>query len=308
MNFKLVICVVASMLGLSGCSIHESTSGSTMGPSGNSSNGLPSKRISIGKMHPEIRPNHIVIVIEENHSYSEIAGNPQAPYINELMHNGANFTNYHGVEHPSEPNYLSLFSGQDQGVTDDSCPHTFTGPNLASELHGAGLTFGGYSEDLPSVGFIGCSNSAMWYFHGTYARKHNPWVNFTNVPVQENMPFTAFPKDFNQLPTVSFVIPNLEHDMHNGSIRNADAWLKQNIGSYREWSKTHDSLLIVTWDEDDNSVGNHVPAILVGPMILSGMYAENVNHFHLLRTIEELYGLAYLGNSSGVVPLQGIWR
>src|SRR5436305_75805 len=79
------------------------------------------------------RPDHVVVVIEENHSYSEIIGSAAAPYINGLANQGALFTASYAVEHPSQPNYLDLFSGGNQGVTDDSCPHTFSTQNLGSE-------------------------------------------------------------------------------------------------------------------------------------------------------------------------------
>ena len=122
-------------------------------------------------------PDHVVIVVEENHSYAEIIGSAAAPYINSLAQQGALFTASHGVTHPSEPNYLALFSGSTQGVTDDSCPHTFSTANLGSELIAAGGSFIGYSEDLPAPGSTVCTS-------GAYARKHNPWVNFsTSVPV-----------------------------------------------------------------------------------------------------------------------------
>ncbi|MCL6445244.1 MAG: alkaline phosphatase family protein [Alicyclobacillus sp.] len=254
---------------------------------------------------PLTRPNapkHIVIVIEENHAYGEITGNPQAPYINALMKQGATLTNYHAVQHPSEPNYLDLFSGSNQGVTDDSCPHTFSTANLASELMAAHDTFGGYSESMPSVGYTGCT----WKW--LYVRKHNPWVDFTNVPAADNMPLTSFPKDFAKLPTVSFVVPNVLHDMHSGSIFAADTWLRQHMQSYVQWAKTHDSLLIVTWDEDDNAASNQVPTFFVGPMIRPGKYNEPMNHFNLLRTIEDLYGLKPLGQSRSVSDISGIWR
>ena len=117
------------------------------------------------------RPDHVVMVIEENHSYSQIIDSPDAPYINRLAAQGALFTESFGITHPSQPNYLALFSGSTQGITDNSCPHTFTTPNLGHNLLAAGLTFAGYSEDLPSVGSIVCSE-------GHYARKHNPWVNW----------------------------------------------------------------------------------------------------------------------------------
>ncbi|WP_054969256.1 alkaline phosphatase family protein [Alicyclobacillus ferrooxydans] len=151
-------------------------------------------------------PLHTVVVIEENHSYAEITGNPHAPYINSLMQSGANMTNAHGVEHPSQPNYLDLFSGSNQGITSDACPNTLSEPNLATELTAAHLTFTGYSESLPKVGYTGCSN-ASFLSRGTYARKHSPWVNFTNITASENVPWSDFPGNFNDLPTVSFVIP-----------------------------------------------------------------------------------------------------
>lgn len=252
-------------------------------------------------------PAHVVVVIEENHAYSEIAGNPSAPYINALMKRGAKFTQYHGVEHPSEPNYLDLFSGWNQGVTDDSSPHTFSTGNLASELIAAHLTFKGYSEGLPSVGYTGVA--ASWLsFGASYARKHNPWVNFTNVPSRDNVPLTAFPKDFNQLPTVSFVIPNLANDMHNGSIATGDAWLKQHLSAYADWAQTHNSLLLVTWDEDDQSANNHIATLMVGEMVRPVQYNQPLNHFNLLRTVEDLYRLPHLGKSTTAAPITGVWR
>lgn len=249
------------------------------------------------------RPSHIVVVIEENHAYSEIHGNASAPYIKHLMAIGANFTNYHGVEHPSEPNYLDLFSGSNQGVTDDSSPHTFSTPNLASELLAKRLSFRGYSEGLPSVGYLGVTNTTF-----TYARKHNPWVNFTNVPSSSNLPLRQFPTNFNQLPTVSFVIPNLNDDMHDGSIQKGDTWLKRNLSSYASWCVKHNSLLIVTWDEDDNSSSNQVPLIMVGGRVRRGNYRQTLNHFNLLRTLEAFYGLRFLGASANAAPMTSVWK
>src|SRR5438132_14344906 len=96
--------------------------------------------------------DHVVIVIEENHAFQQIIGSSSAPYINSLTNQGVLFTKSFAIEHPSEPNYLDLFSGSNQGVTDDSCPHTFTTANLGAQLIAAGFTFIGFSEDLPSTG------------------------------------------------------------------------------------------------------------------------------------------------------------
>jgi hypothetical protein len=245
--------------------------------------------------------DHIVIVIEENHSYNQIVGSTNAPYTNALIKNGALFTDAHGVTHPSQPNYLALFSGSKQGITDDSCKKAVSAPNLASSLIDAKLTFTGYSEDLPKVGFTGCSSNG-------YARKHNPWVQFTNVPAALNRPFSDFPQDYSKLPTVSFVIPNHQNDMHDGTVKQADDWLKLNMDSYVKWAETHNSLLIVTWDEDDFAKANHIPLILVGPMIKSGKYVETVDHYNVLRTIEDVYNLPLLGESKLAKPLTSMWK
>jgi hypothetical protein len=245
--------------------------------------------------------DHIVVVIEENHSYNQIVGSTNAPYTNALIKKGALFTDAHGVTHPSQANYLALFSGSKQGITDDSCKKAISAPNLASSLIDAKLTFTGYSEDLPKVGYTGCSSKG-------YARKHNPWVQFTNVPAASNRPFSDFPQDYTKQPTVSFVIPNHQNDMHDGTVKQADDWLKINMDSYVKWAETHNSLLIVTWDEDDFAKANHIPLILVGPMIQSGKYAETINHYNVLRAIEDVYNLPLLGDSKLAKPLTSVWK
>jgi hypothetical protein len=255
------------------------------------------------------RYDHVVIVMEENHSYGENIGSPSAPYITALAQQGANFTDSHGVTHPSEPNYIALFSGSTQGVTGDPCPAPgapFSTPNLGQELIAAGLTFGGYSESMPSVGYTGCKAAADGD-SAAYAYKHNPWVMFNNVPAEDNMPLTSFPTDFNQLPTVSIVVPNQQNDQHSNSVQRSDDWLKNNMGAYAEWAKTHNSLLIVIWDEDDFTVENHIPTIFVGQHVVPGDTAQTINHYNVLRTLEDMYGLSHAGAAATSDPITGIW-
>jgi acid phosphatase len=185
-------------------------------------------------------------------------------------------------------------------VTDDSCPQNFSGPDLASQLAQAGHTFVGYSEDLPSEGYTGCRT-------GGYARKHNPWVNFSDVPASANQPYSALPTDFSHLPTVSFVVPNLCNDMHDCGVAAGDAWAKKNLPAFVAWARGHNSLLVVTFDEDNGSRANHIATILVGPMVTAGTYGQRIDHYSVLRTLEDMYGLPPVGQASGAAPLTGVW-
>ncbi|WP_457852092.1 alkaline phosphatase family protein [Mycobacterium montefiorense] len=252
------------------------------------------------------RPAHIVIVVEENRSEGHIIGSPQNPFINALASHGANMAQSFAETHPSEPNYLALFAGNTFGVTKDSCPiNAGNAPNMASELLGAGYTFIGYAEDLPAVGSAVCTS-------GKYARKHVPWANFTNVPPASSMPFSAFPQgNFDSLPTVSFVIPNNDNNMHDGSIAQGDAWLNRQLSGYANWAVANNSLLIVTWDEDDGSASpgsrNQIPTIIYGAHVAPGTYSEQMSHYNLLSTIEQMYGLPKTGNAANAPAIASIW-
>jgi acid phosphatase len=248
--------------------------------------------------------SHVVVVMEENHSYSDIIGDTtDAPYMNSLANTGALLTSSYGVSHPSEPNYMALFGGSTFGLSSDKCPVSEgTKANLGSELLGAGFTFKGYSEGLPKTGSTVCTS-------GEYARKHSPWVNYSNVPTTDSLPFTSFPSSTNyaSLPTVSFVIPNLQDDMHDGTISQADSWLKSKLSAYATWAKSNNSLLIVTWDEDDYTENNQIPTIFYGADVTTGTYDENINHYNVLATLEQMYGLSEVGNSSGATPITDIF-
>jgi len=248
------------------------------------------------------RPAHTLIVMLENRSYGQVIGSPAAPFINSLARRGALFTNSHAVTHPSEPNYLALFSGSTQGITDDSCPHQFPAPNLAAGLIAAHDTFGGYSEGLPGTGSAVCAA-------GGYARKHVPWTDFSNVPASVSKPMTAFPAgDYARLPTVSFVIPDLCDDMHDCSVSTGDSWLKAHIGPYAAWAMTHHSLLIVDWDENDGSPGNQIPTIFAGEMVRPGRYGQLITHYNVLAAIEDAYGVPRTGNAATSGPITGVWK
>jgi hypothetical protein len=236
--------------------------------------------------------DHVVLAIFENKGYRQIIGASSAPYLTRLAAQGANFTQSFAITHPSQPNYLDLFSGSNQGVTDDSCPQTFASGNLGQQLIASGRTFVGYAEDLPSAGSPVCNS-------GGYVRRHAPWANFSNLNQSTvNQPYSTFPTDFTMLPTVSWVVPNLCDDMHDCPVSNGDTWANQHLEAYAQWAKTHNSLLIVTFDEDDSAGNNQIATFFVGARINPGSYSERIDHFTVLRTIEAMYGLPALGSAA----------
>jgi len=248
------------------------------------------------------QPAHVVIVVEENRSEGNIIGSKSTPFISALAANGANMAQSFAETHPSEPNYLALFAGSTFGLTKDACPvDGGNTPNLASELLAAGYTFIGYAEGLPAVGSTVCSA-------GKYARKHVPWANFTNVPPTNSLPFSAFPMgNYANLPTVSFVIPNNDDNMHDGSIAQGDAWLSRQLSDYANWAVANNSLLIVTWDEDDGGPRNQIPTVIYGAHVQPGTYNEQISHYNVLSTLEQMYGLPKTGNAANAAPIATIW-
>ena len=297
--------------------------------------------------------DHIVIVIFENKDYTEIIDNPVAPYINDLLKKeGANLTRMYGEEHFSQGNYYWLFAGGNQNIGfKDQVPSAETSPdypfksaNLGEQLISRGLSFKGYAEGLPAIG-------STVEKAGPYARKHVPWISFANVPNGQtvetscNLRFADFPGPggYDGLPTVSIVVPNLDNDMHNCyppncptldvqcCIKKGDLWLKENLDAYYQWAKDHNSLLVVTFDENNDQRGylgltnpgvdpqmsdpcagddrdpalkelcvdlqNRIVTILAGAHIKPGDYPEGqgVTHVNILRTLEAMYGLARAG-------------
>ena len=260
--------------------------------------------ISIGSTVPVF--DHIVLVALENQDYSSIIGSPSCPYINSLATAGANFTNMHALTHPSFSNYFALFSGSLQGNHGDVCPppgQPYT-PSLGGGLIAAGKTFGGYAEGMPAV--KGCSGN------GNYDHDHVPWIWFSDTPFSVSHDFTAFPQTapgFAALPTVSMVVPGDNNNMHSGTLAASDAWVQSNLGAYATWAKTNNSLLILWWDEAGADVDgtNHVATIFYGQHVQPGSYSETINHYSILRTIEDAYGLPRIGSSATAAPITDCW-
>jgi len=222
---------------------------------------------------PEL--GHVVLVLEENRSYSDVIGNTAAaPYMNGLGAQYSLATQYFANTRPSIGNYFMLTTGQIV-TNDDSFTRGVDADNIARELNRAGKSWKAYAESLPAVGYTGGDVLP-------YIKRHNPLSYFTDVVNDSSqavrlVPFSQFPADLagNSLPNFSFVVPNVDHDAHDGSLAAADSWLQANIGPLIANSQfQRDGLLIIVFDEgkslDRRNGGGRVPAILVGPSVKRG--------------------------------------
>ncbi len=278
---------------------------------------------------PLPHPDHVVVVLMENKSFGDVIGSTNAPYLNSLVSRGALLTTYCGLHHPSQPNYIELFSGKEQGVCNDNCPPPpITAPNLAASLLAASKTFIGYAENLPA-NLTTCTTV-------NYARKHCPWLDFTGIHASVSKDFSSFPTTpaaFVSLPSVALVIPNLLDDMHSAAtsggnplakeVAQGDAWLRAHLNAYATWAVTHNSLLVITWDEDSSHYtmptsrtnginttppANRIPTLVIGAHVVPGSTSATAyTHYHLLRTLEDFYGLTPIGGSASVSAISGIW-
>jgi hypothetical protein len=257
------------------------------------------------------RFTHVVLVVFENHEATAIAGNSSAPTFNALARRYARVAGYEAVAHPSLPNYLALVSGSTQGISSDCTDCVVHARSLADTLGAAGKTWKTYAEDLPYPGFTGGSA-------GRYAKKHDPFLYFRNVVDSRArrdrvVPFTQLARDLagHRLPDFSLVIPNLCDDMHDCSVATGDAWLKAHVVPLLHSPELRGGVVFVVFDEETSDVGGggRVEALALGPTVRRGSrFPRATNHYGLLRTIEDAWGLPRLGLSRTGTPIGGIWK
>ena len=231
---------------------------------------------------PTATPSHVFVIVMENRSYSQaIAGG----YTAQLARQYGVATNYHGITHPSLPNYLAMTSGSTWGVTDDGF-HALPPGGLGAQLTQAGISWRAYMEGMGSDCFRNVNG---------YALKHNPFPYYGSACPPQVMPFSGFAQDMSaEIPRFVWITPNQCHSGHDCSTATADAWLAQTVPQILATSAWKDGgVLFVTWDEGEDSA-NSVLTIVVRP----GVHAESnvaYNHYSLLATIEDALGVPRLG-------------
>ena len=254
---------------------------------------------------------HVVVVVFENEEATSIGGNPEAPTFNALARRYATLTRYDAIGHPSLPNYLALVSGSAHGIRSDCTDCIVRARSLADTLGASGKTWKTYAEDLPYPGFSGG-------YSGRYAKKHDPFLYFRDVVgsrAHRNrvVPFPRLGRDLarHRLPDFSLVIPNLCNDMHDCSIATGDAWLKAHVAALLRSPQLRGGVVFVVFDEgtSDTGGGGRIEALALGPTVRRGSrFTRRTNHYGLLRTIEDAWGLPRLGFSRKGTPIGSIWK
>lgn len=257
--------------------------------------------------------SHVVLVIEENHTFAQVYPYGM-PWLSTQGKSYGFTANYHADVPGSALDYYWLSSGSGEsafGCQGWGCPMPITSDNIFRELNNAGLSWKVYADSLPSVGYMGGDV-------GAYLERHNPakWYSdvISNAAQQKKMvPFTQFAADLaaNQLPNYSVIIPDANHDAHNGTLAQADAWLQANVApllSESYFQPGGNGLLLVTFDECDGAVGacpELVFTALIGPKVKRGFQSPvPYKHENALRTMLEALGVTvYPGASKTAVPM-----
>lgn len=239
---------------------------------------------------------HVFVVVLENHSFGEIIGSPEAPFLNKLADQGGLATNYTAIRHPSLPNYIAMIGGSTFGIKTNCTKCSVRASNLADQLENAGLTWRAYEESIPRPCFMGA-------YSGHYAKKHSPFLYFKNITGDAHrckkhvVGFNELRSDINSdsLPNFSLIVPNEIHDMHSASIRKCDRFLKALLPDLLATDAfQQDGVLVVTWDEGTDPA-NHIATIVRSPLTPAGTRSNAAfNHYSLLKTIEEVFGLSFL--------------
>lgn len=176
--------------------------------------------------------------------------------------------------------------------------------NLPHELMSHGYSFDDYSDEATPAAWLRFAD-----LPGT-ATSPNPVDKWLTCPGSVPGQACGFPTSgsgYAKLPTVTFVHGDQYQSMHDGNIPEGDTWVRNTFGGYADWARTHNSLLVVTFDEDDFTPANHLPTVFYGANVKPGSYGETINHYNVLRTVEDMYGLPYLGNDATAAPITDTW-
>ena len=288
-SMRLVAILVVSACLLAACAPRAHTTANaspspSLMPSPSAANPSP-------EASPATSPAHVFVIVMENRSYSQVIG---TGYIAQLAAQYGVATDYHGVSHPSLPNYLAMTSGSTWGISDDAF-HGLPSGGLGTQLTDAGIEWRAYMDGMSN----GCFRSPY-----PYALKHNPFAYYGSACPSQVVPFTQFASDMaGNVPQFVWITPDLCHDGHDCSNKVADAWLSQTIPTILSSSAWQDGgVLLITWDEGEDSA-NSVLTLVIHPNPALHSSARLYDHYSLLATIEDELKLPRLGLAAQATPM-----
>jgi phosphatidylinositol-3-phosphatase len=255
----------------------------------------------------------ILVIMEENHSIGQ-AFPTHMPYLWGLARQYGRATSWSDVGHPSLPNYLAIFGGSAFNEPQDCLPGpgcTYPGPSVFGQAIAKGASARAYEESMPKTCDLGES--------GNYDVNHNPWAYFpaesslcrTNDVPAGTVTRGALTSDVAQgtLPNVGLVTPNLIHDAHDGTLAQADAWLRSWVPvlfSGADW-RAGRLAIVVVFDEGETT--EQVPFVIMAPGVSHKVIGRALNQYALTRLMDEIVGVPPLRKAAGapdLVPTLGL--
>jgi acid phosphatase len=235
---------------------------------------------------------YVFVIVMENHTYSQALSGAFTSTLGSLY---AVATNYRAVAHPSLPNYLALTSGSTWKITDDGY-HVLPATGIGFQLSERGIPWRAYMEGMTR----GCMDSPY-----PYAVKHNPFAYYGGACPANVVPLSQFGADMAAgPPQFVWITPDNCHDTHDCSVAEGDRWLAgivTKITALPAWQSG--GLLLITWDEDDGSADNRVLTLVVAPGLGRHVLDQPYDHYSLLATVEDRFGLPRLGEAAGARPI-----
>jgi Phosphoesterase family len=256
------------------------------------------------KPFPGHQFDHVLIIVLENEDNATVLANP---YMKELAAGGRRFAHYDGLFHPSYPNYLALVAG-DFFHTHADIQKTIDARTIADLLEAKHLTWTQYAENYPGHCFLGTKTP-----DGLYARKHVPFLSFKSIQAPGRCAHVVAADHFDphNLPNYAFFTPNMKNDGHDTSLSFAANWLKGFLDPIlKDPSVMKNTLIVVTFDESATQSNNHIYTVFLGDMVKQGVDdTGHYDHYNLLRTIEENFGLSTLGHGDAAsVSIVDAWK
>ena len=270
----------------------------------------------------------VFVILLENHNWSLIAGNPDAPFINgTLLPQASHCEQYYnppGV-HPSEPNYLWLEAGTNFSIFNDEDPasnHQDTTNHLVALLERAGISWKTYQEDI-MAGYVPLVNT------NNYAVRHNPFAFFddvtgTNDPgnaygIAHIRPYEELAADLTNLTVAryNFITPDLNHSGHNAvppdynTVRQTDDWLASEVPKIMNSAAySNNGALFITWDEAEGGGDGPIGMMVLSPLARGGGYFNDLYYTHssFVRTMQEIFGvMPLLGDAANATDLSDLF-